>query len=752
MQHRKCRSVAVTTLLAPILGVLQCREGRGQVCHWFPFLLQRIWSSRKERWRIPERLDDVLRAERVALPCALGGYDRDLGWTGKAGEVDDVHLVAALQTASRGPRGWMPLRLSLCLTRSIVEQARARLAGSGVAMDGLADRIESLIDADLEDLDALSAGLRADIGEQLRYVFEQFIGKLVSAPDGARPNVVVRVDVDGLDVSDAPFGLRAAMCTVTISMPQKKDQPAGVVSLASHLDQVRDWAARDARVAGLSEETVAAVGTAGLWHDVGKAHPDFQKFLTADPLANVIADYIELSDGSRLPLLAKPHDDARQRTLRSPFRHEALSLVAYRHLYQDALVEHLICSHHGWYRPVVPPSPRYHVQGYIHADSFEALNERYGPWGLAYLEAVLRLADWRVSAQPIDVVADADPGTALLGLLPDSWDEVLKPPSIAVVSGAKRHKLDGLVTHPLTGWYASVGMLAAAVDAGDTTATLQWTTPEAGPQVPVLTTQLPLEQVVAHAFDTSLWEQANALVARCLLDEKMVLRRKNQKLAPAKLLRDVFLPAEEDRATRVLLGLLGDAAAADGTGQVELSIVPFANNSSYPGVALAAVGRKNAAEGCLAALTDMNAGYSATACDGGLDRPRSAAPLVNGIGAPGDERMTRTAIAPLALYGMGRLGNTGAAPLGVWGTGGRLSLHLPLPTSPATLATLRSMTIGIRSPTRWRWDAISAQWIYAASKEHLSARKEVDIVWSGRAILRAASELNKNRSIHGHKP
>jgi hypothetical protein len=86
---------------------------------------------------------------------------------------------------------------------------------------------------------------------------------------------------------------------------------------------------------------------------------------------------------------------------------------------------------------------------------------------------------------------------------------------------------------------------------------------------------------------------------------------------------------------------------------------------------------------------------------------------------------------------MARLGNTGASALGVTRKGRDLFLLLPLPTRQVTFEMLRSMTIGIKSPTSWAWSEIGADWIYHASREYLSERKEVDIVWSGRIMRRS---------------
>ena len=90
------------------------------------------------------------------------------------------------------------------------------------------------------------------------------------------------------------------------------------------------------------------------------------------------------------------------------------------------LLLHQVISHHGKGRPLVPPVPDgaaevvyAEVEGAsvkVKADlaivdwtqpgRFRQLNDRFGPWGLALLEAIVRLADHAVSAGA-DVSADA---------------------------------------------------------------------------------------------------------------------------------------------------------------------------------------------------------------------------------------------------------------------------------------------------------------------------------------------------------
>ena len=90
------------------------------------------------------------------------------------------------------------------------------------------------------------------------------------------------------------------------------------------------------------------------------------------------------------------------------------------------LVLHLIASHHGYARPFAPvcldddppdvsvsldginlsitagqrkEHPAHRLDSGV-AERFWRLTRHFGWWGLAYLEAILRLADWRGSEQP----------------------------------------------------------------------------------------------------------------------------------------------------------------------------------------------------------------------------------------------------------------------------------------------------------------------------------------------------------------
>lgn len=198
------------------------------------------------------------------------------------------------------------------------------------------------------------------------------------------------------------------------------------VTLADHSVHVRDWAAMFCNHLAIDAAVAADLTLAAWVHDVGKADPRFQSLLSGGDTAR---------QAQGLPLLAKsasPSQDAEGRRRASQaakyptgYRHEVLSvaMIAGSAVMAQAndpdLVLHLVGSHHGWCRPFAPvPGTGEDIQTQMQqgdfalaattgqtltrldsgvSDRFWSLTERYGWWGLAWLEAILRLADHRAS-------------------------------------------------------------------------------------------------------------------------------------------------------------------------------------------------------------------------------------------------------------------------------------------------------------------------------------------------------------------
>jgi CRISPR-associated endonuclease/helicase Cas3 len=181
---------------------------------------------------------------------------------------------------------------------------------------------------------------------------------------------------------------------------------------------------------------------AAYWHDCGKLDERFQILLhRGDELAAL---------GAKHPLAKSawiPASPAERRAMREAsglpeeFRHEMLSTqLAEVHAAgpdEQTLADlflHLIASHHGHARPLAPvtddPEPppvlgrlgaqpislsgRDRRRWIAHrvdsglADRFWQLTRRYGWWGLAYLEAIVRLGDWYASGLRMKDISEAE--------------------------------------------------------------------------------------------------------------------------------------------------------------------------------------------------------------------------------------------------------------------------------------------------------------------------------------------------------
>jgi CRISPR-associated endonuclease/helicase Cas3 len=363
------------------------------------------------RWRgINEALvvaaSEILPGDTVVVPSAYGGCD-GFGWNpGTEEPVPDIGDAVAY-TAGRRP----VLRLEA-------------LASFVTSMDA-AESLEVVLD----DLTRWSAG-----DEDAPHAHES-LSRLAEVPELPDWLTSLARSLGGdrrLRLVDAAgayaiVGRRGASEDLGTA---NDGASLGVpVPLADHSTGVRGYAERFAKAAGLHEPLVADVALAGWLHDVGKADPRFQTWLHGgDEVAAALAG-APLAKSAQNPRNRAAIRRARERA-RYPLngRHEvqSLALIAGEKQIRDQahdwdLVQHLVVSHHGFGRPLVPvvndsdpvlvtldhgPLRLAHTSDHLLyridsgvAERYWRLVRRYGWWGLAWIEAILRLADHRRSQE-----------------------------------------------------------------------------------------------------------------------------------------------------------------------------------------------------------------------------------------------------------------------------------------------------------------------------------------------------------------
>lgn len=357
---------------------------------------------------------EIAPGDTIIVPAAYGGLDNQYGWDpGHGDPVRDVAHKAAQAFAGR--RFAVRVAPGLIPPDKEVEDLLSVLA----ALEGERDPERLCAALAPFDLTEDVAWLRDRIGDgKLDPIWDVYgrdtagrpLGLVLFAPSG----VMAAADMDG-----------AAAVT--------EDDLSGSLSgfsllLQTHSEDVAGFAADFSRRVGLPPARVQDLWLAGYLHDVGKCDPRFQEWLAAGDPLGADPDRVLAKSDRKLPPNAK--DKA---GLPRGWRHEVLSvrLAACSRLLAERreqggdpdLILWLIGTHHGFGRPFfahVDPQPRadllpvptlwdrlpvaagpealdFDHDGLDWHGLFDRLKQRYGPWGLAHMEAILRLADHRAS-------------------------------------------------------------------------------------------------------------------------------------------------------------------------------------------------------------------------------------------------------------------------------------------------------------------------------------------------------------------
>lgn len=209
-----------------------------------------------------------------------------------------------------------------------------------------------------------------------------------------------------------------------------RTRATGAITLAQHTRHVVDLVDLAAAAFGLPEPIRTVLRAAAELHDLGKTDPRFQALLLGGNPHAAYALPEPLAKSARKRSSAAEDKQARLRSgLPEGFRHEMIS-VQIAEAVSDKLPApllglHLIAAHHGYARPfapvidnpepptIHPPAtdnypaislttdqqtalPPHRIDSGI-PERFWQLLRQHGPWGLAFLETILRLADQQAS-------------------------------------------------------------------------------------------------------------------------------------------------------------------------------------------------------------------------------------------------------------------------------------------------------------------------------------------------------------------
>lgn len=370
-------------------------------------------------WKTVKRKRDITPGSVVIFDSVCGGYSLSGVNASLVGSknctVDDISLHVALSMENGLKNIFVPVsynNLSYALKKKGVDKAQC---------DSAWNHVENIVE---------------DINFQV-----------VEKPSGFKKISHIMSQV-GLSITPRINDQGSVEFSHKEDIPSVEIHSTQPLSLDTHLSHTGDVAHSISHAVGLDDQIASMVSHAAYAHDAGKAHPLFQKMLGSLP-----GEVLAKSTG-RIPLPVYGMD--------LPSHDFEGSAVAH-----NDLAKWIIANHHGRARGVSMKNAQQSLS-FVHLR--KKLEQEYGVYGLAYLETIVRLADWTTSALP-DVDHPVHPQAqeaiySYVDLLDNEENSDVKENVI-------EESLPGLSAGYIPAWYATYAILCKGVEMGEVNA-VRW--------------------------------------------------------------------------------------------------------------------------------------------------------------------------------------------------------------------------------------------------------------------------------------
>ena len=350
-----------------------------------------IWMGEDHE---PVDLERLRPGHTVVVRSSEGGCD-EFGWNPDSDvAVRDIGDLCANARADAGG-GKYRIRVHPMVVFPREKDSRSELR----------DAIQSFVDDDTADEVKAQVASVPELAEAAKHV------------EWARAKAYTD---GGLIVVSKKFGVKER---ITSPEPKEVDETdendTGSLTthmpLAQHTAGVVKKARKFSQGCGLDGRLETAITTAAERHDLGKCDERFQRLL--DPLWDANGGDLAKNDGcSRREYLKRQKESGYPKGARHEFASAALAEAGadWSEDCDPELILHLIGTHHGYGRSLPPvwPDEDFAVRARVNGrevgvrgahrvgqldsgwtERYWAMTRKYGWWGLAYLEAILRRAD-----------------------------------------------------------------------------------------------------------------------------------------------------------------------------------------------------------------------------------------------------------------------------------------------------------------------------------------------------------------------